>query len=164
VWGSFAGRIGPAIVLVALSACVREPAPAICPDADAGDLVVSAIGAAADGEWLEVENASGGDLDLEGLQLRFRRIDGGASARVIVRRSVVVAAGGRAVLARRPDADLPPGIAYGMAVDLPTWFAAGAVEVAACDRVVDRIVYDADGIHPELGRGAPGEAHHPCAR
>jgi hypothetical protein len=135
------------IVLIAASACTREPAEAVCPPLSPGQLVVTEIRGSQDpedtwGSWLELYNASGRAVDLAGLQLRFRREDGSAEIPVLVRRSLEVAPGGYAVLGLFDDADPPPHVDYGfLGDDRGGWLAAAAIDVEACGAQIDRASY-----------------------
>lgn len=137
-------------LLVALAVgCTRDPAPALCPDIGVGDLVVTELRGPQDADeslapWIELYNASGASIDLEGTRIRFRKKDGSSEVPVIVRRSVTVEAGGYVVLGLVNDDDTrPPYIDYGFAVDFHQGFlAAAAVDVEACGTRIDRAVYD----------------------
>jgi hypothetical protein len=145
--------IGLTVVLVG---CVRDPAPAECPAVGVGDLVVTEFRGPQSpkdslGEWVELYNASGGTVDLEGTRVRFRRKDGSSEVPIIVRRSVTVAEGGYAVLGRVNDDDTRPSyIDYGFAADfhMTALLDAAAVDVEACGTRIDRAVYD---VLPDTG-------------
>ena len=130
-----------------LPACVRDAAPVLCPEVVAGDLVITELRGAqsvidTSGQWLELYNASGGDLDLQGLHLEFTRIDGGAETRVIVRDSLPVAAGDYVVLGRGSAANHPSVVDYPMGTDYAvSWFNAAGVKVTSCDLVIDAMQY-----------------------
>ena len=119
----------------------------MCPDVTAGQLVITEIRGAQSGgdtygQWVEIYNASGAPLDLEGLHVVFTRVDGGATARAIVRRSLPVADGGYVVVGREPDDMLPPHVDYGMGTDFPTaWFTGGSIELDACGVMIDQAQY-----------------------
>ena len=56
---------------------MREPAETVCPQLAAGDLVVSEVRGPqrpedASGAWVEIFNASGREVDLLGIKVRFR--------------------------------------------------------------------------------------------
>ncbi len=133
----------------ATPACVRDAEPALCPEVVKGDLVITELrgaqsGADTYGQWVELYNASGGELDLLGLHVLFTRIDGGATARVIVRRSLPVPAGGYVVLGRAADDDRPIVVDYGMGTDFAvSWFSTAGVQVTACDLEIDAMQYGA---------------------
>ena len=143
-------------LLVALAVgCTREPAPAECPPIDVGDLVVTELRGPQKPDdalsvWIELYNASGGSVDLEGTKIRFRKKDGSSEVPVIVRRSVSVEAGGYAVLGLvNDDAIRPAYIDYGFASDFHQGFLpAAAVDVEACGVRIDRAVYD---VLPDTG-------------
>jgi hypothetical protein len=134
-------------LVCATPACVRDAEPAICPDVAKGDLVITELrgaqsGADTYGQWIELYNATGAELDLLGLQLEFKKLDGGATAHVIVRRSLSVAADGYVVLGRAADDDRPKGVDYGMGTDFATsWFNGAGITVTACGVKIDELLY-----------------------
>ncbi|MEZ4365397.1 MAG: hypothetical protein R2939_03805 [Kofleriaceae bacterium] len=94
--------IGPTLV----GACERAADPDLAPELAPGDLVITEVrgaqaGADDSGQFIELYNASGVEVDLRGLALRLLRLDGSSQVRVLVRGSVPVAAGGYATL--EPD-------------------------------------------------------------
>lgn len=137
-------------------ACTREPADTLCPDLEAGDLIVTEVRGpqnpadAVNGEWVELYNASGANLDLRGLRVRFRRKDGSSEIPVLVRESVPVAADAYVVLGLfLNDGTRPAHVDYGFASDFTeSWLAAAAIDVESCGTRVDRAVYD---VLPKLG-------------
>ena len=150
----------PALALVVLVGCARDPAPAECPDVAVGDLVVTEIRgpqSAGDtlGVWIELY--SGKAIDLEGIKVRFRKKDGSSETDVIVRRSVPVAAGQYATLGLFPDDSTRPSyIDYGMAGDYhDSFLASAAVDVEACGVRIDRATYDS---LPKVGTYSLGGA------
>lgn len=139
------------LAITSLVACTRDPEEALCPDVEAGGLIVTEVRGpqspadAVNGEWVELFNASGGSVDLRGVRVRFRRKDGSTEIPIIVRESVVVAAGEYAVLGLfLNDATKPAHVDYGFASDFTeNWLAAAAVDVESCGVRIDRAVYDA---------------------
>lgn len=134
----------PGAVLAA--SCVREPVERLCPQVAEGQLVVSELRAAKRGgaevSWIELFNAGGAEVELLGMGVRLRRLDGGAEQRLLVRREVAVAAGEYVVLGQVLDDERPAGIAYGFALDVPgPFYAAAAVELESCEVLVDRMAY-----------------------
>ncbi len=134
--------------------CGRELDDDICPPIGVGDLVVSEVrGEQSDdnsnldqGQWVELYNASGGSVDLHGLQLLFRKVDGSDEGRVIVRRSLVVAAGERVILSWFGDDGLPSHVDYGWFPDFlnssgnaQSLFDNGVIDVLACELRIDRV-------------------------
>ncbi len=142
------------MIAVLSAGCVRDPAPALCPDIAVGDLALTEIRGPQSqdglGTWVELYNASSGSIDLEGLKVRFRKKDGSSETDVLVRRAVVVAAGAYATLGLVPDdSSRPDYIDYGIAGDFHTSFlAAAAVDVEACGLRIDRVTYD---VLPAMG-------------
>jgi hypothetical protein len=145
---------GLLVIAVIAAGCVREPATSECPDLATGDLVITEIrGPQNDplGAWIELYNASGASIDLQGTKVRFRKRDGSAETDILVRRSVEVAAGAYVVLGLFDDSDgmRPAYVDYGFAVDFhATWLSAAAVDVEACGQLVDRAIYDS---LPDMG-------------
>ena len=132
-------------ILVVIAGCARETAPRLCPDLAPGELVVSEIHGTpspADGnpEWVELYAVTA--TDLEGIKIRFRRLDGSSEIDVLVRHSVPVAAGDYAVLGLVDDAALPPYMDYGFLADFQQgWLSAAAIDVETCTELVDRAQY-----------------------
>lgn len=142
------------IALLVGSGCTRDPADAECPDVAAGDLAVTEIRGPQDedalGTWIELYNASGKQVDLGGLKIRFRKKDGSSEVDVLVRRSLPVAAGAYTTLGLFADDETRPAyIDYGMQGDFHASFLpAAAVDVEACGVLIDRAVYD---VLPDMG-------------
>lgn len=135
--------------------CARDPAEAVCPSIDEGDLVVTEIRGPQTsddslGPWIELYNASGTTVDLLGTKVRFRRLDGSSEASLLVRRDLPVAAATYTVLGVFDDAVLPEHIDYGFAGDFrdQTWLSSAAVVVEACGAAIDRADY---GSLPRMG-------------
>ncbi|HEU0035646.1 MAG TPA: hypothetical protein VFQ53_33775 [Kofleriaceae bacterium] len=150
-----------AVVLILAAGCARDPVTAECPDIGPGDLVVTEIRGPQDpedlnGPWVELFNASGGEIDLVGIKIRFRRKDGSSEVPVLVRHSVPLAAGGYAVLGDFADAEKPAFASYGFADDYRvTWLSAAAVDVESCGTLIDRAIYD---VLPDVGTYSLGGA------
>lgn len=150
-----------------LCSCARDSITPICPAVAPGDLVISELrgaqsGGGADtwGAWVELYNASGAPLDLEGLHVVFTRLDGGAISRAIVRRPLPLAAGGYVVIGRDADDARPPRVDYGMGTDFAdSFYTAAHVAVLACDVAIDELTYPS---LPTQGTRALG-AHPPDA-
>jgi hypothetical protein len=127
-----------------LAACVREPVEEICPPVGPGDLVISEIRgdqtAAEDiagGQWIEIYNASSSMVDLYGLHIRLRRVDGSDEDRIIIRRDgVMIGAGGFAVIGLGSDAARLPFMAYGAGTDTGAdIFTSAAIDIRGCGDV-----------------------------
>lgn len=135
---------------IVLLGCARDPVQAICPSVGKGELAVTEVRGKQSpedslGNWIEIANLSGTDLDLQGLQLRIRKADGSSESDVIVRTSVPVDAGGYATLGQYgTDEQIPTYIDYAMAGDYTeTWLTSAAIDVDACGEIVDRLQYAA---------------------
>lgn len=131
---------------VACVGCVRDPEPKLCPAVELGGIAITEIqkGASADplGSWVELYNDADGELDLRGLELRFRRNDGSDETNVIIRRSVSVPAGGYATFGLFPDDGRPAHIDYGFADSFDTAFpSAATLDVEACGVLIDRVQF-----------------------
>lgn len=123
--------------------CTRDAAAPICPDVAVGELVVSEIHDDHGTAWIEVYNASGRELDLEGTRVRFRKIDGTSEIAALVRRELVVPAAGYVVLGYATEDSRPSYVDYGFAGDWhdASWLDSAAVDVEACGARVDRVLY-----------------------
>src|SRR5688572_13258681 len=139
---------GGVAALCAATACARDAEVERCPDLAPGDLVVTEVrgpqeGSDTYGQWFELYAATDGEVDLEGLHLEVRSVDGADAVDVIVRAPLVVAAGGYVVLGRVLTDDAPPHLDYDLDVDYPydgtAFIVAGTVTARACDVVVDAV-------------------------
>jgi hypothetical protein len=140
-------------LVILVTGCVRDPAPAACPDVAVGDLALTEIRGPQDqdalGTWVELYNTTTHPIDLDGLKIRFRKKDGSTETDVLVRRSVEIAAAGYVTLGLVGDAMRPDYIDYGMSGDFHTSFlAAAVVDVESCDVRIDRATYD---VLPAMG-------------
>jgi hypothetical protein len=136
-----------ALALVPSVACTRDEVGE-CVDISPGDVVISEFRGAQTGDetaviWVELYNTTARSVDLESLRVRYRTIDGGTDIPVLVRRSVPLAANGYVVLGLVPDEDLPDFVDYGFSGDFHQgYLAAAAVDLIACDTLIDRARYD----------------------
>lgn len=138
------------LTVVLAVGCVRDPAPAECPDVTVGDLVITEFRGGQNpedvfgGEWVELYNTTGTSIDLAGTRVRFRKKDGSSEVPIIVRRTVNIAAGGYATLGLFNDFGRPDHVDYGFAGEfgMSGLLAAAAVDVEACGTRIDRAVYD----------------------
>ncbi|GEM_PF-1220233 len=121
-----------------------------------GDLVINEIfkepvasGAGA-GEWFEIYNAAGVDVDLQGLQI-FDTDEVTQGNLVTVGSSVVVADGGLAVLGRNSDTGANGGVALDYAYGFAHTLGNGADEIFLSDgsTVLDSIAYDNGSTWPD---------------
>ena len=139
---------------VVVIGCARDPVATMCPDVTVGDLAITEIRGSQSqddlGTWVEIYNASTSSIDLEGLEVRFRKKDGSAETDVLVRRALAVAAGGYVTLGLFADDNTRPVyIDYGMSGDYHTSFlAAAAVDLESCGTRIDRVTYD---VLPAMG-------------
>lgn len=167
-------------------ACTGDPEEAFCPEAGAGDLIVTEIRGEQTGEedgdqWFEVQNQTGIELELYGTVVDLLSIDGNTRERMLIRRSLPLAPGDHAVLGVLPEAERLPHMDYGFGADYETeadgtvFPSAGAVTVIGCSVELDRVVFDdlpATGTWSlddngtwcanATPSGTPGEANPPC--
>jgi hypothetical protein len=174
--------------VLCLAACGRDPVDTCTPIA-AGELVVTEVRGDTDqanGSWIELFNASGGTLDLTGMQIRFRTLNDDKNIPILVRRELTVAAGDYLVLGRYFDGAAPAHVDYGFLDDFDDedWLGAGAIDIGACAERVEVAQYSALpdtgtfslGIAPDADlnddpaswcfdvtpEGTPGAANTPC--
>jgi hypothetical protein len=140
-----AAGLGLAVVL--LPACDREAEPLLCTEVAAGGLVITEIRGGAltdtDGQWIELYNAGGAPVELQGLAVDLETL-GGDVDRVLLRRAHAVAPGDRAVIGKFAD-DAPPAhvdVGWGTTGAIAS---RGAVSIA-CGARIDRVPY---GVNPE---------------
>lgn len=154
------------VPLIALGACAHDPAPELCPDVAAGDLVVTELrgeqsGADSWGQWIEVQNRTGAAIDLEGLVIDLKSIDGSTQLRMLVRAPVEVPALGHAALGRPADGAGAAHLAYDLGADLDASFpSSGGVTLLACGAETDQVVFN--GL-PTMGTWALDDGGTWCA-
>lgn len=117
-----------------------------CSGLIAGDLVISEIMAAPrtdEAEWFEIYNASGTDLDLAGLTLLSRKVDGTAEKRHVVS-ELMVSANRYVVVGDAFSTTLPAYVNYGYGKALGALVNSGGQLALKCgDVVVDEVTYAA---------------------
>lgn len=169
------------MLVPALLACERAPASEICPRIEPGDLVFSELRGRQSGNdvvdpYIELHNASGRKLDLQGVRIRQIARDG-KQHELVIRDSVEVADGGYAVIG--PGLDQPkPWVDYAVAWDIPggdpspdeggdpVWpidvirFGSGFFELESCDQLIDAVYLDV-GALPSMGTLACGNGQTP---
>ena len=148
-------------IVVVVTGCARDPVDT-CPNIVAGDLVVTEVRSDDDetnGSWIELFNASGGTLELEGARIRFRRKDGSSEIPVLIRRPLSVAADDYVVLGRYLDGMQPAHVDYGFGEDFEeTWLGAAAIDLEACGERIDLAQYDALPDEGTYSLGTPPDA------
>ncbi len=148
------------LAAIPIAACTSDLEPEVCPQLGVGDLVITELRgnqSGTYGEWIELFNPTPRAIDLRGLHLDYRKLDGSGADRLIVRQATTVAAGDHVVLGAFPDAQRPVHVDYGWHPDglnsdgsiahLPD---GGALDVTACDVTVDRVEWNdlpADGTY-----------------
>lgn len=137
-----------AAALLLVSACSRDPLEVPCPQVAAGEIVVTEIrgpqsGDDDYGEWIELYNASGGSLDLQGALITLTTLDGSTQGEILVREpDVSVPGGGYVVLGRSLPGEEPEHVDYGYAQDFDReLYDSAAIDVFDCDELVDRAIY-----------------------
>ena len=154
-------RLAFLLAAIPIAACTSDLEPEVCPSVGVGDLVVTEVRgnqSGTYGEWIELWNAGGAAIDLRGLHVGLRELDGANPDLLIVRRSTTVAAGDYVVLGAFPDAQRPAHVDYGWHPDglnddgtilhLPG--DGGVLDVSACGVTIDRVVWNdlpADGTY-----------------
>jgi hypothetical protein len=167
--------------------CARAPAERVCPELAVGALVLTELTSGRRGEsagWLELYNAGAEPVDLVGVRVRLRRLDGGAAQALLVRHTVEVDAGAYAALSLQRDEQRPAFAAYGLADGEPVAMpAVGAVSLESCERTLDEVRYarlptslapmaapprsagaaaPAAWCEPASAAGSPGQENGPC--
>ena len=134
--------------MLSVGGCTREQEPFFCPDVGEGELIVTEIRGAQEGpdtwgQWIELHNPTDRDLDLFGLRVEMRPLDGDEPDVVLVRtEGVALEAGGYGVLGRFDDDNRPEHVDYGFTVDLDSsLLSAARIQVKACGVVTDSVVY-----------------------
>ncbi len=153
------------LALAPMLGCDRAADPLVCGELGAGDLVVTEVRGGpsitdADGQWLELYNASAGTVDLHGLAITIDSVGGSKHDRVLIRRPVMVAAGAYAVVGKFADDGRPAhvDVGWGTAPGLPT---SGAIALS-CGGDIDQITFTAlsDPGQLEAPQGEPPPAGH----
>lgn len=161
-------------LVVLASGCAREPLPEYCPLVEPGELVVSELRGDQDeidsyGQWLEIYNASGRSLDLQGVRVTLL-FNSGDAASFLVRDELEVEPGGYVALGPGlPDSpaswlDYAIGwdIPGGNETDPPTNLLselAGRIRVTSCDdELIDEVAFED---LPRVGTRACGNASSP---
>jgi hypothetical protein len=128
--------------------CVREAEDPQCPALAPEDLVLTEIAGPQTGNdqppWIELYNASDVPVDLLGLRLRFRRVDGSSESAALVRRSLRVEAGSYTTLGLDVDTDAERAafLDYGFAADYQaSWLSTAAVQLEACGTRIASVQY-----------------------
>jgi len=136
------------IIASLAAACARDPLPGACPDLDVGDLVISEIrgpqsgGSDTLGQWIEIYNASGHAVELQGISLRMQHLDGSGDVTILVRDERQVGVAGYATLGRFAAGSEPSYVTYGFLDDFSSsLYSSGAIDVRSCDTLVDRTSY-----------------------
>ena len=137
-----------AVLTLPLFACERDPLGVDCPEVSVGGLVITEVrgdqdgGADDQGEWIELFNASGATIDLVGLRLVMKTLNGSSEEDFTIRGPLSVPNSGYATFGRFPEGEEPPHISYGYATELDTGInTTGAIEVIACGIEIDQVVY-----------------------
>jgi hypothetical protein len=146
--------LGLGLGLIGSTGCIREPLPEVCPNVDVGELVISELrGNPATGsklaDYIEIYNAAGKSVDLQGLIIRVIATGG---TDIIIREPLEVDAGAYVVIA----SGRPSWITYDVGTDAVEQFLPGeetAIELEACGEVIDTINYAPGGAPTGLPEG-----------
>jgi hypothetical protein len=137
-----------ASLALSVFACERDPLEVDCPDVAIGGLVDTEVrgdqvGDGDDqGEWIELFNGSGSTIDLVGLRVILKTLDGSSIEDFTVRRPLTVSAGSYVTLGRFATNQEPTHVSYGYADELDRAInSTGAIELVACGVEVDQVVY-----------------------
>lgn len=135
---------GALFALGSAAGCARAPTERLCPPLAAGELAITELAGArpdtSDLPWLELVNTTDSELELFGLRVRARRLDGGGELAALVRREVSLAPGGYAVLSLAADGARPSFASYGVGPELgAAWYPAAALQLESCEVLVDRV-------------------------
>jgi hypothetical protein len=155
----FAAGLGLAVALA--SGCDREAEPLVCTELPAGDLVISEVRGGpsvvdvTDGEWIELYNASAGPVELEGIAITIKALDGNPTFRLLLRHPHTVAAGDYAVVGKFEDAQRPSHVDIGWGNE-PSILRAGVINLACAEDVIDQFAYGRPDLDPLL----PDPAEH----
>ena len=176
--GVWSWACGFACLVWVLSGCGREAvvADAVCDDLAPGDLVVTEVhanpdGSDGEGEYLELFNATGGLLALDGLTLAASRADG-ASPKAHRFIGASIDGGDYFVMGNAPVDSMPAHVDYSYGKTLGSLRNSDAVVLIRCgELLIDQVSYErtVDGRALEFdGRLAPDhelndEAGHWCA-
>ena len=142
------GRNLLALGVAVLSGCAEPALGEICPDAQAGDVVVTELRGPQSGpdtlpQWIELANAADHDLDLEGLHLVLTKLDGGSEREILVREGFELAPGERGVVAIGEPGDEHDYVDYRAAADFDVdLYSGGLLQVRGCSgETIDELVY-----------------------
>lgn len=122
-------------LLLALSACERDPLDIPCPDVAPGELVITELHE----EWFEIHNATATTVDLAGLTVVLQPLIGSDPDRIIVRDpDVTIEGGGYAVLGQFGEVYVD----YVYVVDFESDLDDNAqIRIEACGVEIDAVLY-----------------------
>ncbi len=129
--------------------CSREPLAIICPKIDPGALAISEIrgkqSSSEDpqGQWIEIYNSSANDINPWGLSVILQKLDGSDWQNIVIHSPLItLSPGDYLVLGNFDNSDLPTHVDFGYIDDFTTnIYSDGLVEVYACTKLIDRVVY-----------------------
>src|SRR5262249_46911391 len=91
---------------------------------------------------IEIYNASGHVVDLQGLTLRMQHLDGSGDVSILVRAEREVGVAGYATLGRFAAGSEPSYVTYGFLDDFSSsLYSSGAIDVRSCETLIDRTSY-----------------------
>lgn len=138
-------------VVCLLTGCERGSLKEICPSSvTTGQLIFSELrgvqtGADTWGQWIEIHNTTDTAVNVAGLKVRLRKLDGGSEVMMVVRdHGITVDPRGYFVLGHFPHTteSRPLHVNYGYDTDFTSdMYTDGVLEVYSCGTLVDQIVY-----------------------
>jgi hypothetical protein len=166
------------VVVLGVLGCERAPANEICPRIEPGDLVFSELRAAQTGQdsighFIEIYNASGRTIDLQGVWIHQTSVSG-AEQRFLIREPLELGPRRYAVIGPGLE-PLPSWIDYGVGWDISggnavanepprdlikASYPTGFFSLHACDELIDELYYP-PGSLPTTGTLACGNLEAP---
>ena len=136
------------LVLFVVSGCERGMLDQTCTQVASGQLVISEIrgsqaGVDTYGQWIEIHNTAPSAIDVAGIELRLRQLDGTSQVSIVVRQQGVgIEANGYLVLGRFEPGNLPDHVDYGYTADFESdLYADGILDLYVCGELVDTVIY-----------------------
>lgn len=112
-----------------------------------GDLAISELrgkqtGTDTWGQWIELYNTTAGEIEIVGLTLNIRKLDGSGERDIVVRDRDISVAGQDYIVMGRQSGELPAHVDYGYEDDFSSDLYVDAIlQVYACEEMVDQVVY-----------------------
>jgi len=95
------------------------------------------------GEWIEIYNASGGPVEMTGLRMDLRSLDGSKSARIDVRSpGLTLPARGYFVIGNSLPGEEPTYVDFGWGLSLTgSLYGAAVLELRGCGELIDEVLW-----------------------